>query len=130
MLFRSKRVMYISAARSWLFNRILSERIDQHVWDNRLPGDVFMLDGQSACFKDDATDDLKQRLESNEIHPTAPLWGEGDGMVASDAPAPEEKLLDRTIVVKGTSVDNGGRRLIKKKKSTNLQRHLKTTYTS
>ncbi len=94
-LARHKRGMYLSAARSWLFNRILSERIDQHVWDNRLPGDVFMLDGKSACFKDDATDDLKQRLESNEIHPTAPLWGEGDGMVASDAAELEANIIDQ-----------------------------------
>ncbi len=92
-LARHKRGIYLSAARSWLFNRILSERIDRGVWDKRLAGDVFMLDGKSACFKDDETDDLDQRLELNEIHPTAPLWGEGDAMVSSDAAELESQVI-------------------------------------
>ena len=92
---RHKRGMYLSAARSWLFNCILSERINQNVWNKRLPGDVFMLDGKSACFKDDETDELKQRLALNEIHPTAPLWGEGDAMVSLDAAALEAQVIDQ-----------------------------------
>lgn len=85
-LAKHKRSLYLSAARSWLFNSILSERISNKVWNSRLPGDVYMLDGKSACFKDelngDAVDELNQRLVRNEIHPTAILWGEGDAMVA------------------------------------------------
>ena len=94
-LAKHKRGIYLSAARSWLFNRILSERIDRHVWDKRLPGDVFMLDGKSACFKDDGSDDLDQRLELNEIHPTAILWGEGDSMVCSQAAELEAGVIDQ-----------------------------------
>ena len=92
---KHKRGIYLSAARSWLFNCILSERIDRHVWDKRLPGDAFMLDGRSACFKDDETEDLKQRLELNEIHPTAPLWGEGEDMVSSQAAELEAHIIDQ-----------------------------------
>jgi tRNA pseudouridine13 synthase len=95
---RHKRSMYLSAARSWLFNMILSERVDRHVWDKRLPGDVFMLDRKSACFKDDANDGdehLLQRLERNEIHPTAVLWGEGENMVASDAAEIESRVVNQ-----------------------------------
>ena len=95
---KHKRGIYLSAARSWLFNQILSERINRHVWDRRLPGDVFMLDGKSACFKDDATDDIERRLELNEIHPTAPLWGEGDAMVTSDAAELESGVIDQLPV--------------------------------
>jgi len=96
---KHKRSLYLSAARSWLFNCILSERIKQHVWNRRLPGDVFMLDGKSACFKDDmaddASDELDQRLAQNEIHPTAILWGEGDAMVASRAAELESEVIDQ-----------------------------------
>lgn len=76
---KHKRSLYLSAARSWLFNHILSDRIKLDVWNRRLPGDVFMLNGKSACFKDDANivDELNQRLSRNEINPTAILWGEG-----------------------------------------------------
>lgn len=96
---KHKRGLYLSAARSWLFNCILSERIKQGVWNKRLPGDVFMLDGKSACFKDELGDDagnaLNQRLELNEIHPTAILWGEGDAMVTSQAAELETQIIDQ-----------------------------------
>jgi tRNA pseudouridine13 synthase len=98
-LAKHKRGLYLSAARSWLFNSILSERINNKVWNSRLPGDVYMLDGKSACFKDelnsDAVDELNQRLERNEIHPTAILWGEGDVMVALQAAEMEAEIIDQ-----------------------------------
>ncbi len=98
-LAKHKRSLYLSAARSWLFNCILSERIKLNVWNARLPGDVFMLDGKSACFKDDQADDagdeLNQRLERNEIHPTAILWGEGDVMTTSQAAKLESQIINQ-----------------------------------
>lgn len=96
---KHKRSMYLSAARSWLFNHMLSERINRGVWDKRLPGDVFMLNGKSACFKDEAEDEsnqtLNQRLALNEIHATAALWGEGDAMVSSQAAELEEQIINQ-----------------------------------
>ena len=96
-LAKHKRSLYLSAARSWLFNSILSERVKRDVWNSRLPGDVFMLNGRSACFKDDGdnVDELNQRLSSNEINPTAILWGEGDIMVTAQAAELELSVIDR-----------------------------------
>jgi len=73
----------------------LSKRIEQGVWNKRLSGDVFMLDGKSACFKDDGDKQLEQRLATNEIHPTAILWGEGDVMVTGDAAELESQIIDQ-----------------------------------
>ncbi|MCK5395706.1 MAG: tRNA pseudouridine(13) synthase TruD, partial [Gammaproteobacteria bacterium] len=92
---KHKRSIYLSTARSWLFNCILSERINRHVWNKRLPGDVFMLEGKSACFRDDGDDALDERLSHGEIHPTAALWGDGEVMVAADALALESQIIDR-----------------------------------
>ncbi len=92
---KHKRGLYLSAARSWMFNHILSERIKQNVWNTRLAGDVFMLDGKSACFKDDGDDQIEQRLSENDIHPTAILWGEGDVMVTADAAELESQVVDQ-----------------------------------
>jgi tRNA pseudouridine13 synthase len=94
---KHKRSLYLSAARSWLFNSILSERVRRQVWNRRLPGDVFMLNGRSACFKDDenTVDELNQRLSVNEINPTAILWGEGDIMVTAQAADLESSVIDR-----------------------------------
>ena len=103
-LAKHKRGLYLSAARSWMFNCILSERIKSGVWNTRLPGDVFMLDGKSACFKDaveghelsdDEADALDKRLACNEIHPTAILWGEGDTMTESQAAELESRVIDQ-----------------------------------
>ena len=99
-LARSKRSIYLSAARSWLFNCILSERIDNNVWGSRLAGDAFMLNGKRACFKDEVgdvsdSDQINQRLAQNEIHPTAILWGEGDAMVKAVAAELESSVIEQ-----------------------------------
>ncbi|PCI06695.1 MAG: tRNA pseudouridine(13) synthase TruD [Gammaproteobacteria bacterium] len=94
---RQKRSMYLSAARSWMFNYMVSERVDGNVWNRRIPGDVFMLDGKSACFRDDAREvgQLVQRLASNAIHPTAILWGEGDTMVESQSAKLQSRIINQ-----------------------------------
>ncbi len=86
-LAKHKRSLYLSAARSWLFNLILSERVKRGIWNSRIAGDVFMLNGRSACFKDDVdnVDEIDRRLLDNEINPTAILWGQGEIMVNSQA---------------------------------------------
>ncbi|MDT8283731.1 MAG: tRNA pseudouridine(13) synthase TruD, partial [Gammaproteobacteria bacterium] len=98
-LAKHKRGLYLSAARSWLFNCILSERIKNNVWNQRLPGDVFMLDGKSACFIDELVEhaklDICARLALNEIHPTAILWGQGDVMVTAQAAELEMSVIDQ-----------------------------------
>lgn len=104
-LAKSKRGIYLSAARSWMFNCILSERIDRGIWNSRLAGDAFMLDGKSACFKDDTDmqgamheQTIKQRLMENEIHPTTVLWGTGDAMVTADAAELESSIIAQYLV--------------------------------
>ncbi len=97
---RHKRSLYLSAARSWLFNTILSERINAGSWNHRIKGDVFMLDGRSACFKDDDSIDLDQRIDNGEIHPSAVLWGDGENMAQADCAAIESEVVDRYPVFK------------------------------
>ena len=92
---RHKRSLFLSAARSWMFNTILSERIQAGTWNQRIKGDVFMLDGRSACFSDDGSDDLDQRLDRGEIHPTAVLWGDGENMATADCEAIESAVVGR-----------------------------------
>tara|TARA_R110002110_G_scaffold2830_1_gene14127 strand:+ start:60302 stop:61471 length:1170 start_codon:yes stop_codon:yes gene_type:complete len=71
-----QRGLYYSAARAWLFNRVLSERVQLGNWNQFLAGDVMQLDGTDASFKAQADDpEINQRLESMDIHPTGPLWG-------------------------------------------------------
>lgn len=75
---RNQRSLYLSAARSWIFNHVLSARIQQNTWDQRVTGDVFMFEGGSAWFADDASPELAARLAALDLHPTGVLWGRGE----------------------------------------------------
>ena len=102
---RQKRSLYLSAARSWLFNCMLHERIERGSWNGRIDGDVFMLDGRSACFADDASDELAQRLQQGEIHPTAALWGEGEYLASGECASIESSIVEALPVFSQGLVD-------------------------
>ncbi len=77
---RHEKGLYLSAARSLIFNAVLSKRVEDKSWDKHLDGDVFQLNGRSSIFNDDGAEDLSKRLENFEINPTGPLWGRGQLM--------------------------------------------------
>lgn len=87
---RALRGLYLSAARSLLFNRVLARRVRAATWDRALPGEALMLDGSHSVFPSAAPGtDIVARLERLDLHPTGPLWGVGDPL-ASDAALAEE----------------------------------------
>lgn len=76
---REERSLLLSAARSELFNRVLAARVDAGSWDAALDGEVWMLDGSRSVFGPEVmTPELQARLEAFDLHPTGPLWGEGE----------------------------------------------------
>ncbi len=83
---KQQRGLYLSSARSWIFNQILSMRIEQKNWLTPVLGEVFMLNGKSACFSSEGenSEALSQRLQDKEINLTACLWGEGESMATQD----------------------------------------------
>jgi tRNA pseudouridine13 synthase len=97
---RHKRSLLLSAARSWIFNAIVSQRVKAGTWNRRVNGDVFMLDGRTACFSDDHSAELEQRLAKGEIHPTAVLWGDGESMSTAECAAIESEIVNRYPVFK------------------------------
>ena len=91
---RQQQGIYLSAARSWLFNQVLAERVRQQVWDKALSGDVFLLAGTQSVFHAETIDEqIRQRLLEHDIHPTAPLWGRGELATSVDALKLEQKAL-------------------------------------
>ncbi|MDH3377388.1 MAG: tRNA pseudouridine(13) synthase TruD [Gammaproteobacteria bacterium] len=86
--------LYVSAARSWLFNRVLSNRVAAGNWNQALEGDVFMLDGTRSIFTEDRLDDnLRRRIAAMDLHPAGPLWGRGAVRVRADAAAIQDSAL-------------------------------------
>ena len=70
--------IYLSAARSEIFNRVLAARVTDGSWNTLLDGDVAMLDGTHSVFgPEDLTAELLERARVFDIHPTGPLWGVG-----------------------------------------------------
>lgn len=66
---RQKRGLMLSAARSFLFNRVLAQRVTDDSWQQCLPGDV------------------------QASHPTGPLWGRGRPLVAEQTLTVESAVL-------------------------------------
>lgn len=70
---RQMRGLYLSAARSFLFNKVLSRRITDNNWKTLIAGDVVDL--------------------VSDTIPTGPLWGRGRLATQADCLALEEQVL-------------------------------------
>lgn len=85
--------LYISVAKSAIFNAILAERVCQHTWNTAIEGDVFNLDGTKAFFSQPVDDTIIHRITHTDIHPTAILFGTGTSKSTADALALEESII-------------------------------------
>lgn len=91
---REQHSMRLSAARSLIFNRILASRVADNTWNSGLVGEVFNLAGTGSIFASDTLDaTLLERVQAQDIHPTAPLWGLDNDKVSGDARELEEQII-------------------------------------
>ena len=78
---RNKRSLYLSAARSYLFNLAASARLSAGLGEQLLNGDCLMLAGTQSFFtiNDDNPLDhnLQARFADEDVRLSAPLWGRG-----------------------------------------------------
>lgn len=84
---RSKRSLFYSALRAYVFNRMLALRVERGEWNQVVSGDMCVLQGTRSHFQcETVTDDILARAASGDIHPGLPLWGRGqtDNAAASD----------------------------------------------
>ncbi len=91
---RQRRGMLLSAARAYLFNQLLSERIANDNWQRYVAGDVLNLDGTQRFFAvapQDWDQQLQSRLDSFDIHLTGPLPGR---ISSADRYVPQAQAAD------------------------------------
>lgn len=81
---RQQAGLYLSAARSYLFNAILAQRVAQQNWQSPLAGEVFVLNRSKSTFKQPLDDVLTQRLDSGDIHLSAAMPGRDAGLQPED----------------------------------------------
>lgn len=93
---RFKRGIYLSAARSAMFNDVLSQRVEMDKWSNGISGDVMLLDNSHSYFLAiDIDDKIIQRLKEHDIHPSGPLWGRGELLSKGAVSELENTLPDK-----------------------------------
>jgi len=90
------RGIFLSAARSEIFNQILSERVLEGIWNQSVAGDVYMFPDSKSHFEADAEDpDIKERIQRKTIHPSGPLVGEKPSVATEKAAEIEHRVLCR-----------------------------------
>lgn len=90
---RDKRSFLLSAARSHVFNEVLAARVERGAWDTPLDGDIWALAGSRSWFGPEPfSAALAERLASGDIHPSGPLWGQGDTPAQGVAGALENEI--------------------------------------
>ncbi|WP_340648784.1 tRNA pseudouridine(13) synthase TruD [Pseudoxanthomonas winnipegensis] len=91
---REQRSLLLSAARSELFNRVLTARVLDGSWERGLDGEVWMLAGSRSVFGPEPwSAALAERLAAFDIHPSGPLWGEGAPRVEGACATLEAQVL-------------------------------------
>lgn len=100
---RDKRSFLLSAARSQIFNSVLVARVERDAWDRPMDGEIWSLAGSRSWFGPEAfTDVLAERLARLDIHPSGPLWGQGEPPAQGQAGALERKVaLDYQDLAEG-----------------------------
>jgi tRNA pseudouridine13 synthase len=87
------RSYVLSAARSLVFNAVLAERVVDGTWRQLEAGDMANLDTRGSIFAVDTVDDeLRNRIESLDVHPTGPMWGAGELLVRHRVRELEERI--------------------------------------
>ena len=91
-----QRGFVLSAARSVIFNAVLAARVSEGSWERLRAGDLANLDGRGSVFRVEVVDaELLERCRRLEIHPSGPLWGEGD-----PGSAGEVQELEKTVAAR------------------------------
>ncbi len=87
--------MYLSSARSFLFNEVLASRVKAGTWNTPLEGDVFNLRDSGSVFSAEVDAEIVQRMEEGDIHPSGPLFGKAQKLeVGGDVAALEQVIFD------------------------------------
>ena len=94
---RGLRSLLLSSARSWMFNSVISARLEQGTWLELQENEPANLNASNSVFISQGDAQEQVRLDDHDIHPTAPMWGQGVEQVMSDSDALakwETKILE------------------------------------
>jgi len=114
---RHKRSIYLSAVRSFLFNEVLSRRVELGNWNHIVDGELAVLNGSRSTFSCSMPDKvLLQRCLEFDIHPSGSLPGRGDTHIRGESESIETEVLDShqdLISLLGSAGVKAGRRSLR-----------------
>lgn len=115
---RHRRSFYLSAARSWVFNQIVSARIQAGLSEQVLVGDAIQLANRGSWFivQHHELESVQQRLDDGNVYLTAPLPGKGLDTTQFDALLWERQHTEKYNQLINLVISEGveaGRRAIK-----------------
>ncbi|MDC9719793.1 MAG: tRNA pseudouridine(13) synthase TruD [Gammaproteobacteria bacterium] len=94
---RFKRGMALSSARSYIFNQVLSARLQDNSWLQATVGERCMFsDGFSQFHADQASElsSVQQRIDTGDVAPTGPMVGRVGDFPVTPASIYESQLLE------------------------------------
>ena len=110
----------LSAARSYMFNQVVSDRISQGCFDKVSVGDKLILSGSNSFFiVDEINETLQERISEHDVCLSAPLFGknkkvtdEQQGSTSDSASHTETQQIENSVAENHQSwlnllIDNG-----------------------
>lgn len=86
---KEKKSIYLSSARSFIFNELLAARVLQGTWNHYQPEDKLILSGSQSYFSIDPKNevelnDAKQRLEEGDVSIAGPMLGQTEDLTNNE----------------------------------------------
>lgn len=104
---RNIRSRVLSAARSYVFNRVLAARVADGSWQRALVGDLLAFTDSRSFFPAGEAECSDPRLAILDLHPTGPLWGAGPSPASGPTALLEQRVGGEEIVLCDWLVDAG-----------------------
>ena len=92
---RHRRGLFLSAARSFLFNRVLAERVRRQTWARPVDGDLMTFTSSGSIFPAARLTAGDPRLATADVHPSGPLPGGGGQGASGAAGEVEQSVLEQ-----------------------------------
>lgn len=91
---QNKRSLYLSAARSWIFNLILSARIEQDLFAQAVEGDIAFVDGKTVPVTDANLSEINQKIADSTAYVSVAMAGDNALPTTEKALTIEQPHLD------------------------------------
>ncbi|MCE0461521.1 tRNA pseudouridine(13) synthase TruD [Pseudomonas uvaldensis] len=104
---RNVRSRLLSAARSYLFNRVLAARVADGTWQLAQVGDLLAFTDSRSFFPAAEAECSDPRLAILDLHPTGPQWGEGPSPAAGATFELEQAIAEEETELRDWLINAG-----------------------